>query len=102
MHGHHPPLDWLEKYSLGPRNGDPSCSGSLSHNAPIVEVPIYFLNFSGRCLSDVQAYYSVNPDEWKLHGFDFTFTDGSTETVGQKSSIQEMAAAMSSNFPKHI
>lgn len=86
--GHHPPLDWpLERYSLSPRDGDPSCVDfdRLGLDPPVFDSPVYF-NLSGSHLNSIEAHGTPgapSPNEREFKGFTFTFLDGSTETVGQ-------------------
>lgn len=88
--GRHPPVDWpLEKYSISYREGDPSSTklSTVGLDPPILATPVYFVNLKERQLTSIQAYGSAaaqDPSERELTGFDLTFTDGSTETVGHK------------------
>lgn len=85
--GRLPPVDWpLEKYSISYREGDPSATelSIVGLDPPIFATPVYFVDLKDRHFTSIQAYGNVaaeEPCEREFSGFDFTFTDGSTETV---------------------
>lgn len=87
--GRHPPLDWpLEQYSLSPRDGDPLCVEDylLGLDPPVFDAPVYFLDLSRKRVKSIEAFGTPgapDPNDRGFKGFTFTFTDGSTETVGQ-------------------
>ncbi|OKP05953.1 hypothetical protein PENSUB_6673 [Penicillium subrubescens] len=97
--GRHPPLDWpREKYYLeNRRNGAHNRFPLLDNPFPrVLEPPAYFVNLSGRQLSQIQAYGdSANIEAYKrtMKGLVFNFADDSTERVCENSNFQEIAMA---------
>jgi hypothetical protein len=97
--GHHPPLNWpREKYYLEHRrNGAHNRFPLLDNPFPrVLEPPAYFVDLSGRQLSQIQAYGDfANIEAYKrtIKRLVFNFADGSTERVCENSNFPRIAMA---------